>query len=220
MSSHIRPSRYNYSMSVKNFLLLFLAFVPFQSFAQTNEQVLHGILQSLHTLEADFYQQVVDADGEIIQEAQGSFELKKPGKFRWLYEPPYSQHIIADGKNLWMFDLELAQATVQPLDQALGNAPIILLTDTKPLTDDFEIREMPDEFGLSWIALAPKVQDTEFYRVEIGMDGEQIREMKLHDHFDQQTIIRFSNIHTNKTLPDSHFLFTVPAGVDVIGSPH
>ena len=79
---------------------------------------------------------------------------------------------------------------------------------------------MPDAFGLSWIALAPKIRDTEFYRVEIGMDGEQIRVMKLHDHFDQQTIIRFSNILTNKNLPDSLFIFTAPDGVDVIGTPH
>ncbi|MEM8844526.1 MAG: outer membrane lipoprotein chaperone LolA [Pseudomonadota bacterium] len=190
-----------------------------QSFAQTNEQELYEILQSLNTLEADFYQQVVDVDGEVIQEAKGTFELKKPGMFRWHYDPPYSQHIVADGRNLWMLDLELAQASVQPLDQALGNAPIILLTDTKPLTEDFEIREMPDAFGLSWIALAPKIQDTEFFRVEIGMDGQLIREMRLHDHFDQQTIIRFSSIQTDKDLPVSRFVFTVPDGVDVIGTP-
>jgi outer membrane lipoprotein carrier protein len=207
-------------MAAKIILLFILVIIPLHVTAQTNEQVLYGILQSLQTLEADFYQQVVDADGEIIQEAKGSFELKKPGKFRWEYDPPDSQHIVADGKNLWMFDIELAQATVQPLDEALGNAPIILLTDSKPLAEDFEIRDMPDAFGLSWIALAPKIRDTEFYRVEIGMDGEQIRVMKLHDHFDQQTIIRFSNILTNKNLPDSLFLFTVPDGVDVIGTPH
>ena len=206
-------------MVANKFLLILLVLIPLQLTAQTNEQVLHDILQSLQTLEADFYQQVVDAEGEIIQEAKGRFELKRPGKFRWEYDPPYSQHIIADGKNLWMFDIELAQATVQPLDEALGNAPIILLTDTKPLTEDFEIREMPDAFGLSWIALAPRIQDTEFYRVEIGMDGNLIREMKLHDHFDQQTIIRFSNMLTNENLPDSLFIFSIPQGVDVIGSP-
>ncbi|MEM7304962.1 MAG: outer membrane lipoprotein chaperone LolA [Pseudomonadota bacterium] len=207
-------------MSAIKFLFLALVVMPLQLMAQTSEQQLSDILQSLQTLEADFYQQVIDADGEIVQEAKGTFELKRPGKFRWHYDPPYSQHIIADGKNLWMLDLELAQATVQPLDEALGNAPIILLTESKPLTDDFEIRDMPDEFGLQWIALAPKIQDTEFYRVEIGMNDGLIREMKLHDHFDQQTIIRFSNFKSDSSLPDSRFLFTVPDGVDVIGTPH
>ena len=187
--------------------------------AQTTEQKLYESLQGLTSLKANFYQQVLDTQGEVIQEAKGIFELKKPGRFRWHYDPPYSQQIIADGKNLWLFDLELAQATVQPIEQALGSAPIILLTDLKPLSDDFEIREMPESFGLEWIALVPKIQDTEFYRIEIGLDGDLVREMKLHDHFDQQTIIRFSEINTQASLPDSRFNFSIPDGVDVIGSP-
>ncbi len=187
--------------------------------AQTTEQKLFESLKGLTSLKANFYQEVVGTQGEVIQEAKGIFELKKPGRFRWHYDPPYSQQIIADGKNLWLFDLDLAQATVQPIEEALGNAPIILLTDLKPLSEDFEIREMPESFGLEWIALVPKIQDTEFYRIEIGLDGNLIREMKLHDHFDQQTIIRFSDINTDANLPDSRFKFYIPDGVDVIGSP-
>ena len=199
--------------------LLFCLFWVTQSVAQTAEQRLYESLRSLTSLEAKFFQQVIDSEGGIIQEAKGTFELKRPGRFRWHYDPPFSQHIVADGKNLWMLDLELAQATVQPLDQALGSAPIILLTELKPLSDDFEIREMPESFGLDWIALVPKIQDTEFYRVELGLDGNVIREMKLHDHFDQQTIIRFSDIQVDSNLPDSRFVFSIPEGVDVIGSP-
>ncbi|MDW3094513.1 MAG: outer membrane lipoprotein chaperone LolA [Gammaproteobacteria bacterium] len=189
-----------------------------QSFAQSTEEKLYQSIKTLSSLKANFFQQVVDSEGEVIQEAKGIFELKKPGRFRWHYDPPYSQQIIADGKNLWLFDLELAQATVQPIEQALGSAPIILLTDLKPLSDEFEIRDMPESFGLEWVALAPKIQDTEFYRVDIGLDGNVIREMRLHDHFDQKTIIRFSDIDTVANLPDSRFIFSIPDGVDVIGT--
>lgn len=189
-----------------------------QSFAQSTEEKLYQSIKTLSSLKANFFQQVVDSEGEVIQEAKGIFELKKPGRFRWHYDPPYSQQIIADGKNLWLFDLELAQATVQPIEQALGSAPIILLTDLKPLSDEFEIRDMPESFGLEWVALAPKIQDTEFYRVDIGLDGDVIREMRLHDHFDQKTIIRFSDIDTVANLPDSRFIFSIPDGVDVIGT--
>ncbi len=199
------------------FISLFL--MSMQSFAQTTEEKLFESLHTLSSLKANFFQQVVDSEGKVIQEAKGIFELKKPGRFRWQYDPPNSQHIVADGKNLWLFDVELAQATVQPIEQALGSAPIILLTDLKPLSDDFEIRAMPESFGLDWVALVPKVQDTEFYRVEIGLDGNVIREMRLHDHFDQNTIIRFSEINPAANLPDSRFIFSIPDGVDVIGTP-
>lgn len=207
-------------MRLRSIVVLFLFFTQVAVVqAQTTEQMLYESLRVLTSLKANFFQQVVDSQGEVIQEAKGIFELKKPGRFRWHYDPPYSQQIIADGKNLWLFDLELAQATVQPIEQALGSAPIILLTDLKPLSEDFEIREMPESFGLQWVALVPKIQDTEFYRVEIGLDGNLIREMQLHDHFDQKTIIRFSDINDQANLPDSRFKFLIPEGVDVIGSP-
>tara|TARA_R110002096_G_scaffold65274_2_gene159007 strand:- start:1399 stop:2028 length:630 start_codon:yes stop_codon:yes gene_type:complete len=200
-------------------LLISLIFTSTQCLAQTTEQKLFESLRTLSSLKANFFQQVVDSKGEVTQEAKGTFELKKPGRFRWHYDEPLSQQIIADGKNLWLFDIELAQATVQPIEQALGSAPIILLTDLKPLSDDFEIREMPASFGLDWVALVPKIQDTEFYRIEIGMDGDIIREMRLHDHFDQKTIIRFSEVTVSANLPDARFNFSIPEGVDVIGSP-
>ena len=203
----------------KIFLFGIILFLPILNNVQSSEQRLYDSLRTLGSLEAKFYQQVLNSDGEVIQEAKGIFELKKPGRFRWHYDPPFSQHIVADGKNLWMFDLELAQATVQPIEQALGSAPIILLTEIKPLSEDFEIRELPQAFGLDWVALVPRIQDTEFYRVELGLDGDVIREMKLHDHFDQQTVIRFSDIKRNADLPNSRFTFIVPDGVDVIGSP-
>lgn len=186
---------------------------------ESAEQFLYDILRTIGSLQANFYQQVLDANGDLLQEATGTLELKKPRRFRWHYGEPYLQHIVADGKNLWMFDLELAQATVQPLDEALGSAPIILLTEIRPLGEDFEIRRMPAEFGLDWIALVPRIQDTEFYRVELGLDEQTIVEMKLHDHFDQQTIIRFSKLQKNQTIPDSRFTFNIPDGVDVIGTP-
>lgn len=208
-------------MRIHSVIILFITwFVISPSvLAQTTEQKLYDSLKKISSLQANFYQQVVDSQGEVIQEAKGIFQLKKPGRFRWHYDPPYSQQIVADGKNLWLFDLELAQASVQPIEQALGSAPIILLTDLKPLAEDFEIREMPESFGLEWIALVPHIQDTEFYRIEIGLDGSIVREMKLHDHFDQKTIIRFSEIDITTNLPDSRFIFSIPDGVDVIGSP-
>lgn len=187
--------------------------------AALSQYELTSVLASIDQFEADFYQQVLDDQDEVIQEAKGSFSLKKPGMFRWHYDAPISQHIVADGKNLWMLDLDLAQVTVQPIHSALGSAPIMLLMENKSLSDDFEMREMPATLGLDWIALVPRIQDTEFYRIEMGLDGDHIREMKLYDHFDQKTVIRFSNIDTTKQLDDSNFKFYIPSGVDVVGEP-
>jgi outer membrane lipoprotein carrier protein len=200
------------------FLLFVLSLFSVSGWCLTEEE-LSSVLSSSDHFKADFYQQVIDADDVIIQEASGFFALKKPGRFKWHYKSPISQQIVADGRNLWMFDIDLAQVTVQPIDDALGSAPIMLLTENKPLAEDFEIREMSMAFGLKWIALVPRIKDTEFYRIEIGVDGEDIREMKLYDHFDQTTVIRFSNIQYDAMLDDSNFKFVIPQGVDVVGEP-
>jgi len=202
----------------RTFILFVLSLFSMSAWCLT-EEGLSSVLSSSDHFKADFYQQVIDADDVIIQEASGFFVLKKPGRFKWHYKSPISQQIVADGKNLWMFDIDLAQVTVQPIDDALGSAPIMLLTENKPLAEDFEIREMSMAFGLQWIALVPRIKDTEFYRIEIGVDGEDIREMKLYDHFDQTTVIRFSNIQYDAMLDDSNFKFVIPQGVDVVGEP-
>ena len=198
------------------FFSLFLT--SFSAWCLTAEQ-LASVLTSSNHFKADFYQQVIDSDDVIIQEASGFFALKKPGRFKWHYTSPLSQQIVADGRNLWMFDIDLAQVTVQPISDALGSTPIMLLTKNKPLIEDFEIREMSMAFGLNWIALVPRIKDTEFYRIEIGVDGNDIREMKLYDHFEQTTIIRFSNIQYDTMPSDAAFEFVIPDGVDVVGEP-
>ena len=128
------------------------------------------------------------------------------------------QDIIADGKNLWLIDYDLQQVSVQPLTHALGSSPILLLTNYRSINQDFEIRLMGEAFGLHWRALVPRVQDTEFYRVEIGLKGNQVREMKLLDQFDQTTVIRFSRVLTNHRIADKVFQFSNSEHLDVIGT--
>lgn len=182
------------------------------------DQNLEAIITAIETLQANFYQEVRDEQGHLIQESSGTIKVKKPGRFIWHYETPEPQDIISDGKNLWLIDHDLEQASVQPLTKALGSSPILLLTNYRAISQDFEIRMLGEAFGLQWRALVPRVQDTEFYRVEIGLKGNQVREMKLFDQFDQTTIIRFSRVLINHRIGDKIFQFSVPEGLDVIGT--
>ena len=182
------------------------------------DQDLEAIVASIETLQANFYQEVRNQQGDLIQESNGTIKIKKPGRFIWHYEMPEPQDIIADGKNLWLIDYDLQQVSVQPLTQALGSSPILLLTNYRSINQDFEIRLMGEAFGLHWRALVPRVQDTEFYRVEIGLKGNQVREMKLLDQFDQTTVIRFSRVLTNHSIADKVFQFSNSEHLDVIGT--
>lgn len=166
-----------------------------------------------------FTQTVFDEQGEVVQNAEGDVALNKPGRFRWQYTKPYPQLILADGEYLWIYDEELLQASAKPIDEALGNAPIMLLTDIRPIAQDFEIMEAATRDGLNWVELVPLIQDTEFHRIQIGFDEKSIRKMELHDHFSQKTVIEFTNLETNVSFQPEYFTFNAPEGVDVVGYP-
>jgi len=173
----------------------------------------------LDSLRARFVQSLFDAAGQVVQESSGSMVLQRPGRFRWDYEQPYEQHIVADGSRLWIYDTDLQQVTVKALDNALGNAPINLLSQRRPLTEDFELREQPSHDGLQWVELEPRIKDTDFSSITLGIDVEGLKVMELRDSFGQRTEIRFLDIELNVATRPELFAFEPPPGVDVVGKP-
>lgn len=178
---------------------------------------LDHFFNDVNTLKATFSQEVRDEKGKLLQKSSGDVVLMRPGRFRWEYREPFPQLILADGDRLWLYDEELEQVTVKPQDEALGAAPIALLDQRGTLEEQFRISSAGQRDGLEWVVMVPKVQDTEFLRVEFGLDDAGIRRMKLLDQFGQTTAIEFSDLRTNSPLSRSMFRFDVPEGVDVIG---
>jgi len=180
-------------------------------------QRLQQLTESLTSFQAGFVQTLYDADGEPVQESRGAVIVKRPGRFRWDYKTPYEQQIIADGERLWIYDSELAQVTMKRVDRALGAAPILLLSGSRPLGEQFELRDLGEREGLEWVELTPRVQDTDFHKIYIGLDADGLGVMELRDGFGQATQIRFNDFERNVPAPDELFSFVPPAGVDVIG---
>jgi outer membrane lipoprotein carrier protein len=169
-------------------------------------------------MSAEFVQTVQGAAFAQPEESRGILLMRRPGKFRWDYRLPYEQQIIADGKQLWIYDVDLEQVIVKPLDVALGDTPALLLSGNGELTQRFEIRELTDRNdGLLWVELLPKQADTGFNAVRLGFDNQNLRSMELVDGFEQITTLAFANVKTGIKLPSDTFVFVPPEGVDVIG---
>lgn len=88
--------------------------------AATGPERLVAYLRGLDSLTADFRQITRGADGGRRVESKGTLYLKRPGRFRWEYDSPVEQIIIADGKRVWLHDLELDQVSHQSQGKALG----------------------------------------------------------------------------------------------------
>lgn len=178
---------------------------------------LHSFTDGLETFSAGFVQTLYDENQEPVQRSEGVAWLKRPGLFRWEYREPYVQVIVADGERLWIYDADLEQVTVRDTGRALATAPIMLLSGEAPLEEQFQMRELGAREGLQWVELRPKVQDTDFERIFLGLDDESLQVMELRDRFDQATQIRFHHVELGPEIDPSRFEFTPPEGVDVIG---
>lgn len=185
--------------------------------AESGSEKLNAFVEKVVTFQAKFKQTVVDDRGRVIDEASGLFILERPGKFRWDYQEPFPQYIVADGERIWFYDVDLEQVTVQSQSEALADTPATLLSgNTKP-EDKYSLTDMPSEDGLSWVMLFPKEADSNYQTVTLAFDELGLNQMIMKDSFDQKTRIVFSQTVENKQLEKDVFVFTPPTGVDVVG---
>jgi outer membrane lipoprotein carrier protein len=174
-------------------------------------------LSGLASWSADFHQTIDDGHGNVLRSAAGRLYLQRPGKFRWDYTEPSEQLILADGKKIWFYDKDLAQANVRDMDTSLASTPASLLSGSSSVSSQFEVSSLPPSGGLQWYQLVPKHADTDFQLVRIGFDKGELRSMFLADKLNQITQLNFSNSKRNLPLTPDLFSFVPPPGVDVIG---
>jgi outer membrane lipoprotein carrier protein len=178
---------------------------------------LNRAMSSLDSVQADFKQTLIDDKKKIVQQSMGKVSIQRPGKFRWIYETPYEQQIVADGKELWVYDVDLDQVTVKPMESGLASAPIMVLMKQQNVETEFDVNAIGQHKYLYWIELIPKKADTEYTRIYIGMENEIIKALELRDSFGQSTQIVFENLRNNVIFKPDSFKFVPPDGVDVFG---
>lgn len=178
---------------------------------------LHSFLENLESIRANFRQEVINSDREIIEETRGSVLLKKPGRFRWHYVEPFERIIVADGTRLWLYEVDLAQVTVRKLGAELGETPAALLTGDTGALDQFEYIGTEPIAGIDWLHLKPRSAASDFKSIGLGFDGDTLVQLALDDRLGQRTRIYLSSIEKLSRLSDEEFQFDIPEGVDVIG---
>jgi outer membrane lipoprotein carrier protein len=180
-------------------------------------QRLETALKKMDSLSARFKQTLLDEDKNIVQQSRGTLALQRPGKFAWIYTEPFEQRIVGDGSELWVYDVELEQVTVKPMDAGISNAPIMILMKQSDVTQQFDVIEVGQRKFLYWIELKPLATDLEFSSIFIGLEDDNVRAMELQDQFGQSTQIVFENMRVGVVHNPAIFKFVPPAGVDVFG---
>jgi len=175
-----------------------------------------SVFGELSSLRAEFMQTVTDADGRLVERAEGTMSLARPGRFRWDYRVP-EQLIVCDGTTVWFHDIGLEQVTIRPAAEMIIGTPAMLLGGEGDLKAEFEITDGGLADGLAWSLLTPRRSDGDFRNLRIGFAGGEVRRMVLLDRLGQTTELAFERVERNPRLAPSQFSFTPPAGVDVVG---
>jgi outer membrane lipoprotein carrier protein len=175
---------------------------------------LRNFLTQTTSARGEFEQRVIR--NSATQQSSGRFAFQRPGRFRWIYEKPYEQLIVADGQRLTLFDRDLNQATVRKLQAALPSSPASILFGSNDFEREFVVSDAGSRDGLEWIAARPRAKDTPFERIEIGFRDGLPGGMLLVDSFGNTTRLAFTKVERNPKLGADAFAFTPPKGADVI----
>ncbi|PMR75455.1 outer membrane lipoprotein chaperone LolA [Billgrantia endophytica] len=194
--------------------------VPVTALASEGAERLTRMLEPLQTYEASFAQQILDGSGQRLQEASGRMWLSRPGKFRWEVDAPYQQEVISDGEEVYLYDPDLEQVTVQALDQRVTHTPALLLSGSVgELTGSYEVTRQQQGSNETF-TLVPKSPDTLFEELEMTFRGNELRGLQMTDSTGQRTAIEFRDVSMNASIDESRFAFEIPDGTDVIRDTH
>ena len=192
------------------FLTLILCLVTNQVLAGDQ---LSQLLNNLQTFRADFTQTVMNARGQVLQQVSGKMTIQRPGRFRWEVIRPSRQLLIADGQRIWFYDIDLQQITIQKQKSVDADSPAALLSDSpKNLTQQFIINPLMNVQGFT---LFPKNKNALFQSITLIFQKNYLREMRLIDKLDQQTVINFSKIELNPHLSSQTFHFIMPSDKNI-----
>lgn len=188
---------------------------------------LESFVKTVKSGRADFSQVVTSPPrpGEAARSktSSGTFEFLRPNRFRFLYKKPFEQSIVADGKTLWLYDVDLNQVTARKQSQVLGSTPAALIAsapDLQALRADFNLQDAPDQDGLQWVVATPKARDGPLQSVRVGFrpgnQGSELAVLEILDSFGQRSVLTFSQLTVNLPLAADAFRFQPPAGADVV----
>ena len=185
--------------------------------AATPAQQLTQHLGNYSSLQADFVQYLLDASGSRLQETSVQMKLLQPNKFYWQTEDPFAQTIASNGQEVWIYDPDLEQVTVQILDTRVTATPALLLSgDQQMIAEHFEVQLNIGSDGMQQFVLVPKDPESLYESIKLYILDGQLKQMQLVDTLQQKTAMNFFNLVQGAAIPEQVFQFQIPADTDLI----
>jgi outer membrane lipoprotein carrier protein len=149
----------------------------------------------------------------------GVLLLKKSGRMRWTYSNPAGKLFVLDGHNAYFYSPGQTTAQRVPAKELsdLRSPLSLLLGHTKLEKELNNLTMMPAANGLYTLTGVPRNMENRVSSLSLTVtpDG-VIRSMEVDETDGVRNTFHFSNAKPNAPAPDSAFVFTPPAGVQVV----
>ena len=196
-------------------LILLHSWLPAVAQAESIAQF-DRFFEEVLTFKARFTQTIFDENLVPLEESSGQLRISRPGRFRWDYDPPAEQSIIADGERMWFYDIDLEQVTVRKLTDALGTSPAGVLSSGGNPKHNYRVQDLGQQGEIGWVSLHSKEEAASFSEIQLGFDRGTLRLIQLLDDLGQITRIVLSDVKENIAIGAEWFAFEIPKGVDII----
>ena len=207
-------------MHVKTLIILLLVMSKLalaQDAVNEGVTLLDQVRENLNSLSADFSQYEINAAEVTSEKSSGKVWLKAPNQFKWEYQKPIAQLIVASGEKVWIYDEDLEQVTIKRQNNKQN--PIYVLLNKEQTEANYNIvmeQSEKSENKIKWIKLLPKIPSDEVKIVWFGVVNNNLTVLKLKDQLDNIVVFEFDKIERNPKIDKDFFEFKVPKGTDVL----
>ncbi|MGL5360805.1 MAG: outer membrane lipoprotein chaperone LolA [Shewanella sp.] len=172
---------------------------------------LRQTLISTPSLKAEFKQTVTDVNQKVIQTGSGVFALTQPNQFYWHLTEPDESQIVADGKDLWIYNPFAEEVVIMDFAKAIDASPIALLVHHDDATwSQYSVAKKQDCY-----VIKPKALDHSIVSVNVCFNKSQLSQFAVLDDKGNLSQFELSQQKAISNADKALFKFAVPANVDV-----
>lgn len=170
--------------------------------------------ETVATIEADFVQEATSKAMKRSDTSEGRVYFKKPGKMRWEYKKPLEDLIVSNGKTIWVFQPDLAQAIEKPFDAGASGLATDFLSGIGDLKKNFKVKAADGNI----VTLIPNDPGESIRKITLMLDSKTglIKKTTIDDAYGNETSITFKNMKTNIEIKDALFEFKPMKGVTIV----
>lgn len=168
---------------------------------------------------AEFGQVILDEGLHLVEESAGLMWLARPNRFRWEYYEPFEQVVVSDGRDIWVYDVELEQASVRNASEVIDQSAAEVLSGSGNIDESYFVEDLGSQGALAWVLITPlDLETSQFESMRLGFDDETLRTMEILDTLGDTTRIEMHEVVLGRKFNEKVFEFAIPDGVDLIDS--